>query len=697
MTSSAPSSPTSADQVTRDSFIPLFTGRPEDYKEWRKRIHIYHRKMTLSKRMGESLLNIIGSLTGTAWRLVEDYDLNDVEKPDSFDRLIKLLDVHFEYDSKVQLPGDFDGYFTMSRRSGQTLLSYVTEHGELHKKLERHGVSLPNKVQGWFLLRQAGLTREQRQLVTLKAPGLEVHKITEALYLLFGQDYKSLAAPPRDHAAMDEASDWPDDATEWDAQSAYYEASWDEAYYEDEETYDPEESFDYDAGYYEGEEQEDDGSPIHDVEAYDEAYAAYLDARKRFSDLKLARGYLPVVALTDPAAGNLSPGTSSQGGGSSKGSYKGKKGKGKGGGKKGKSKSATYRYDKPPMKAAQPQQRAQAALQCLRCGMTGHTAATCSVKTQGTKRAAAATESMALHQELQEGALVTFMDKHGQERVDVAMLDPGASAFLCGYGPMMRYLHHLQALGFPINDILFYKCDRKFHFGGDAESMSRWVIRMPMFVNGRFGYAQVFLVKGETPMLCGRPIIQQLGIALDFETEQIRFKDGIWQPALNGLHGEYLLPLCSDFDMYHAQLPPDFDLRLATPGEIDVNPHTLPVFQQEEQVYQAMEPTDEPPSGTLKCQRHLYDTMDALLVEETNKLHGYVTQELHHDTSRVIWEVYCGKSRTSQLAETMGATVRVFSYDTGWDFDQPSHRRAFLEEQARECPDEVLIASECKL
>ena len=301
MTSSAPSSPTAADQVTHDSFIPLFTGRPEDYKEWRKRIHIYHRKMTLSKRMGESLLNIIGSLTGTAWRLVEDYDLNDVEKPDSFDRLIKLLDVHFEYDSKVQLPSDFDGYFTMSRRSGQTLLSYVTEHGELHKKLERHGVSLPNKVQGWFLLRQAGLTREQRQLVTLKAPGLEVNKIT--LYLLFGQDYKSLAAPPRDHrwhragkgrgyAAMDEASDWPDDATEWDAQSAYYEASWDEAYYEDEETYDPEESFDYDAGYYEGEGQEDDGSPIHDVEAYDEAYAAYLDARKRFSDLKLARGYL---------------------------------------------------------------------------------------------------------------------------------------------------------------------------------------------------------------------------------------------------------------------------------------------------------------------------------------------------------------------------------------------------------------------
>ena len=37
-----------------------------------------------------------------------------------------------------------------------------------------------------------------------------------------------------------------------------------------------------------------------------------------------------------------------------------------------------------------------------------------------------------------EGAMVTFMDKHGHERTDVAMLDP--SAFLCGCGPISRYL-----------------------------------------------------------------------------------------------------------------------------------------------------------------------------------------------------------------------------------------------------------------
>ena len=124
-TGSPTSSPASEGSSQRDSWIPTFTGQPSDYKEWRKRIQLYYYKMVLGKRRGEAILSIVGSLTGTAWRLrlAEDFDVSKAEEESAFDGLLKLLDGHFQYDDRVQLPVDFDNYFNFTRKPNQTLLS----------------------------------------------------------------------------------------------------------------------------------------------------------------------------------------------------------------------------------------------------------------------------------------------------------------------------------------------------------------------------------------------------------------------------------------------------------------------------------------------------------------------------------------------------------------------------------------------
>ena len=43
----------------RDSWIPVFSGQPSDYKEWRKKITLYHQKIVFGKRRGEAILNIV--------------------------------------------------------------------------------------------------------------------------------------------------------------------------------------------------------------------------------------------------------------------------------------------------------------------------------------------------------------------------------------------------------------------------------------------------------------------------------------------------------------------------------------------------------------------------------------------------------------------------------------------------------------
>lgn len=40
--------------ATRDNFMPAFSGRPGDYREWRKRINLYNKKMVLLKREKET-------------------------------------------------------------------------------------------------------------------------------------------------------------------------------------------------------------------------------------------------------------------------------------------------------------------------------------------------------------------------------------------------------------------------------------------------------------------------------------------------------------------------------------------------------------------------------------------------------------------------------------------------------------------
>ena len=709
---------------TKDNFIPLFSGQPSEYKEWRKRILIYQHKMTLAKRASEGVLNLIGSQTGTAWSLLEDFPLKDLELESTFNAVLKILDAAFQYDDRVQLPSDFEAYFMrFQRRGGQTLLAYCTEHEELIKRLDRHKVTLPSTVQGWLILRRAGLSKEQRQLVTTQAPQLEKKKVIETLYLLFGQDFKEMHGRPNDdrrwhrggkgrgYAAHDEEAEEGWDEGDYD-ESVYYGGGedWGEMLEDDTGFYD-DDDFDSGAAYYQEDELE---NPIpFDVADYDEAFAAYTDARRRFNELKLARGYLPIVALSDPSAGNLTPGLASptsqqlphvKGKGKKGGFGKGKGGRGKQKGK-GSGSSNTYRYSRGPGKQPDPRGRASAAMRtCFRCGQTGHTSADCPVprpsSNSPSKRPATSqsVESMAVGLET---GMVIFQDANGHERVDCTMLDPGASAFLCGYGPLRRYLQHLGELGYPLEKVEFVKCCRTFHFGGDAASLSSWTVKLPVFINQKVGRIQAYLVKGETPMLLGRPIMEALGLLMDFHGQRIKFMDGVWQSPTRGRHGEYLLSLTLDFQPGAPVDQLDFDLVVPDDDVTMANQIvTYPDFQEEETAYEALDIPRHVPEvvpGDRPLRRHQLRTMEVSLQTAENALNAELTSNLRPlSGKRVLWEIYCGgTSRVSEMADLYGMEVERFGLDTGWDFDDPSHRRALLRRLRDEAPDEVFLAPTC--
>lgn len=683
----------------KDNYIPLFDGTPGTYREWRKRILIYTRKMQLQKREGEAVLNLLGSLQGSAWRILEDYDLDKAEETGAMSKILDILDKSFRYDDKVELPADFSRYFEqLGRRPGQTLLQFVTEHDECLRRIQKHGVDLPSAVQGWHLLSKANLSREQRQLIMTQTSSLDRTKIQEALFTILGQDYKSAHGGPRWHSKssgkgrafftdeMDTTDDWDVSDHGYYLEEEYVEETADDLGWDDSE-----------AGYYlqGGMDPHDEAAeeePFFDVQEFDEAYASYIDARRRFQDLKMSRGFLPVVALQDSQMAAGQPDRSS-----SPAKGRGKKGKGKG---KAKGK-ATVHYGKGTPKNADPKGRAKAAFatSCLRCGSTAHATSQCNQSSaakanpSGNKRQAV--ESVANV----ESGLVIFEDQSGSERTDCAMLDPGASSFLMGFGPFVRYVEHLRGLAYPVDGILLKKADRTFFFGGDHQAKSHWTVHLPVFIKGHLGFIQGFLLQGETPMLLGRPVASELGLCVDFKDHQMRYHpEASWRPCLLGRHGEYLIPLTEDFESSRLDTPPGFDLVL----EEETGPdYVLQDFLSAENVFMTAEvdpgavPVDD---DSAPLAPKVLKTLANAVSCKINEMHSYVTKELRRvqePRPRIIWEVYTGESRTAQIAESLGAETMSFGIRTGWNFDLQGHQLEFLNLVDREMPDEVYLSPTC--
>ena len=64
----------------------------------------------------------------------------------------------------------------------------------------------------------------------------------------------------------------------------------------------------------------------------------------------------------------------------------------------------------------------------------------------------------------------------------------------------------------------------------------------------------------------------------------------------------------------------------------------------------------------------------------------------------VIWEIFAGAGRVTKTAKRRsGCKAERFSLEDGWDFNLPSHRRAFFKRLKQEHPHCCLVMPPCKL
>ena len=147
-------------------------------------------------------------------------------------------------------------------------------------------------------------------------------------------------------------------------------------------------------------------------------------------------------------------------------------------------------------------------------------------------------------------------------------------------------------------------------------------------------------------------------------------------------------------------MKPNFELRTNEPDVHQIDGYTLPDFIKEEKVFTSIDVPQNLPivPGINYLKKNELKTMDVQLNTHINDLFAFLTQELHRpERPRVLWEVYCGKARTSEIARSLGMETRQFSLETGWNFELLDHQEQFLVLVDEEMPDEILVAPECKL
>ena len=742
-TTTPSTNPTS--DVTKDNFIPIFSNKTEHYKEWRQRIQLYYKKMTLLNKKKEATINLLTSLTGIAWRQIEHVSDKLCDEEDGFTKAIQMLDACFQYDERVEMPRALERFFyQLQRRPDQTLLAYTSEHREQLREIEKYNIKLPASVSGWLMLRRSGLTPEQRQMVQSQCgTTLDVTKVEAAMFFLFGQDYRNrqVESSSRWTGGKGHSYRWTrknhayaayDD---WDGENDY-EYFPDEVYHlADEETpdYDWDDGYDHQMPEEEAPWPDDDGEPTFaaydegqggDDDDYDEAYATYLDARRRFADIRAARGYWPVVAVPP---GGATPTSSTPMSSSSP------RPKGKGKGSKGKS----GKGQRPFYQKGSASARAQAAPQCLKCGQSGHWSSECPSKSPGgstspSKRIKTTegyvymvSENYEVSDEaVMEEVYVTaenYVDQRALQHVH-GIMDNGASSVLVGHNTLMELLHCLYLRGFDVATLRFRSVHKMFHFGGDASSLSSWCVHLPVTVGQQHGRIQVFIVEGDTPLLLGRPLLAFFNLKVDYANDLMMIGDSEWFPAHRGARGEYLLQLtCNTFDGTDFDLMTDDVIKQTTSDPYFLDHDTVNLHQYLE--HSNLQPPDfayqqhdTQPPPTDNSNLHLDNTEDLSTVYKpiTNKL--LKTISLHHNMeqhkqqkiieqalrahdrdNKQFWEVYSGSGYLSKAMQNLGYQVRTFDLNNGWDFTIHGHRKKFMKLLRQECPDFVWLAPPCTI
>ena len=276
----------------------------ENYRRVRKKIQLFAKACARRgvEAVAEGALALFQSFEGLAWNACEEMDLDLLDRSTAFDAILARLDTPFQYDEDDEKPARIEELVSQfNRLKNETLRDYILRFENLQARLSEVKLVMPDELMGYFLLFRAGIPKHQvPNIKSHTGKKLSKDAVQKALFEMFGPDSKPAHRDLGRHGKDTENVDYFED------NGAYYEDSYSiddySEYQNDDIFYGEEDSYEYDSYY--GEEFYDDDSYYEDsyeasevppeldaaADASEEAYANWIETRKKMKEMALSRG-----------------------------------------------------------------------------------------------------------------------------------------------------------------------------------------------------------------------------------------------------------------------------------------------------------------------------------------------------------------------------------------------------------------------
>ena len=161
---------------------------PPVYKRWRRRAELHLRALPLTfskERWGPKLLEYV---QGEAQELFEDASIEMLTEEDGYLLVFQMLDEkQYKELKQDELHKSLREYFYGTDiKVGQSYRNFMVRLDTAHRRLTQHGITLPEEVQGWFVLRKLRMEANSEAMVLTSTGGsLKVGDISRALQAVF--------------------------------------------------------------------------------------------------------------------------------------------------------------------------------------------------------------------------------------------------------------------------------------------------------------------------------------------------------------------------------------------------------------------------------------------------------------------------------------------------------------------------------